>query len=54
MSRIDLSLIFALIVLSVQPVFAEETATTLNFESENWTITGGQVVEYLGRRAFAG
>jgi hypothetical protein len=58
MSRSDvvtsLSLFFALVILSVQPIFAEEAPTPSNFESGAWMITSGQVVDHLGRRALAG
>ncbi len=49
-----LSVVFAVAVLAVPSFAAEEQTATSGFESEDWTITSGAIVDHLGRKALAG
>jgi len=49
-----LSVVFAVAVLAVPSFAAEEQTATSGFESEDWTITSGAIVDHLGRMALAG
>lgn len=49
-----LSVIFSAAVLAVPSFAAEEQTATSGFESEDWTITSGRIVDHLGRKALAG
>ncbi len=48
------SVVLALALLGVPSIDAEESAGDLGFESEDWTITSGRIVDHLGRKALAG
>ncbi|MEN8164285.1 MAG: hypothetical protein ABFS37_09160, partial [Acidobacteriota bacterium] len=48
------SLAFAVALLVVPSIGAEESNADIGFESEDWTITGGRIVDHLGRKALAG
>jgi sugar lactone lactonase YvrE len=49
-----LSVVFAAAFLSVPSFAAEEQTAVIAFESEDWTITNGRIVDHLGRKALAG
>jgi sugar lactone lactonase YvrE len=49
-----LSVVFSAAILAVPSFAAEEQTATSGFESEDWTITSGAIVDHLGRMALAG
>jgi DNA-binding beta-propeller fold protein YncE len=49
-----LSVVFAAVVLTVPSMAAEEQTAVIAFDSEDWTITSGRIVDHLGRKALAG
>ena len=49
-----LSVVIAAAVLAVPSFAAEEQTAVIPFESEDWTITSGSIVDHLGRKALAG
>jgi sugar lactone lactonase YvrE len=49
-----LSVVFAAAVLAVPSFAAEEETAATSFESDDWTITSGRIVDHLGRSALAG
>ncbi len=48
------SVIFAVASLVVPSIGAEQSAVDIDFESEDWSITSGRIVDHLGRKALAG
>jgi len=49
-----LSVAVAATLLAVPSFAGEEQMATFGFESEDWTITNGRIVDHLGRKALAG
>ena len=49
-----LSVVLAAVVFAVPSFAAEEEPAATSFESEDWTITSGRIVDHLGRKALAG
>ncbi len=48
------SVVFALAFFVAPSIGAEESTADIGFESEDWTIPDGRIVDHLGRKAFAG
>ncbi|RLE23123.1 MAG: hypothetical protein DRJ65_12460, partial [Acidobacteria bacterium] len=48
------SVVFVLVLLMVPSIGAEDPGPGIGFESEDWTITSGRIVDHLGRKALAG
>ena len=48
------SVVLVLVLLVVPSIGAEDPGADIGFESEDWTITSGRIVDHLGRKALAG